>query len=80
MLAWLGNLTNDKENEMNNQEYAKKLVYEAKETGEAVSDIDSTVVYFKDGKWIVTDNGEAGETSDYATAISMVVENLDGNA
>lgn len=65
---------------MDNNEYAIKLIDEAKATGEAVSDVDSTVIYFKNGEWNVTDNGESYQTTDRNDAIAKVVENLNQNA
>lgn len=62
---------------MTKEEYAEKLVDDAKNAGEAASDIDGTVVAFKNGEWVVFDNGEAGEATNRADAVRMVVENLE---
>ena len=58
------------------KDYARKLVLEAQQTGDAVSDLDSTVVYFENGVWSVTDNGECDATDDIDEAEVLVLQNL----
>lgn len=68
------------ESKMDILKYAKQLVLEAEQTGEAVSDHDSTVVFFSnDGIYSVTDNGECEDTDNYDEAVRMVEQNLLAN-